>query len=258
VHHAPVEKVPDLSRDESLRYALITPRLVAPHPNAEQTAAPAAYEAVALLVAARLRDATGVTCDTGIPSIAEALESEEWSWRFFGAVGRHLLRGSIDELFGLMEQASTSDERAAAAAIAGAALIQTDRTDEAIPLLEKATADEDISSVDHAWLTMQLARALAEVGRLDEARGLAVRVYGVASRFPNDPTASALAGVAAILLFNTSSWGAHDLQQVVRAADTAALWRVTQAASRGLTTSVQRSFETWARRAPHRVGRWKS
>ena len=247
-------KVTDLSPDESLRYALITPRLVAPHPNAERSGAPTSYEAVALLVTARLRDVTGPTRDTGIPSIAEALESNEWPWRLFGAFGRLLLGDSVDELLSVLEQTSTSDEMAAAAAIAGAALIQTDRTDEAIPLLENATADENVPPVNHAWLTMQLARALAEVGRLDEARDLAVRVYGVAGKFPNDPTATALAGVAAILIFNTSGWGALDVQQVVRATDTAALWWVTQAASRGLTASVRRSFETWARRAPHRIG----
>ena len=60
-------------------------------------------------------------------------------------------------------------------------------------------------------------------------------------------TASAIAGVAAILLFNTSSWGQHDLQEVTTGADTAAAWWHTQTTSWALHPLVDRTFRSWTR-----------
>jgi hypothetical protein len=110
-----------------------------------------------------------------------------------------------------------------------------------------ATLDrDDAEPVDHAWLLMQRARASAEIGHLEAARADALIVVGIRNVAPHDATATAVAGAAANLLFNTSAWGSRDLEQAITGWDTAASWWLQLTTARGLGAIVDRTFKAWA------------
>jgi hypothetical protein len=236
-----------LPRD-MLRHALVVPRLVAPHPNAGRGMALTPEQAVALLVQGRVRDlAEFAAGHADVPSLTEAMESPNWSWRFVGALGHRLTTGEIDKLLSVRDEAPAPAERAASFVTAAATLLEVGKTDEAILLLEAALACDEAEPVDHAWLTVQHARACAEVGRMDEARTAAAEVQSIRVTSPGDVTATAIAGVAAVLLFNTSGWRQRDVADVITGVDTTAAWWRTQQMSSGLAASASRTFEAWAR-----------
>jgi hypothetical protein len=211
-----------LPRD-MLRHALVVPRLVAPHPNAGRGMALTPEQAVALLVEGRVRDlAEFAAAHADVPSLTKAMESPHWSWRFVGALRHRLTTGEIDELLALRHEAPGPAERAASTVAGAAALLEVGRTDEAILLLEAALDHDDAEPIDHAWLTVQHARACAEIGRMEEARAEAAQVQAIRVTNSRDVTATAIAGVAAVLLFNTSAWGQQDVADVITGMDTAA------------------------------------
>jgi hypothetical protein len=235
-----------LPRD-MLRHALVVPRLVAPHPHAGHGMTLTPEQAVALLVQGRIRDfAEFAAAHADVPSLTEAMESPRWSWRFVGALGHRLTTGEIDELLSLRDKAPAPAERAASTVTGAAALLEIGRTDEAIHLLEAALECDDAEPVDHAWLTVQHARACAEVGRMEEARAEAAQVQAIRVTNTRDVTATAIAGVAAVLLFNTSAWGQRDVADVITGMDTTAAWWRTQTMSSGLAALARRTFEAWA------------
>jgi nuclear transport factor 2 (NTF2) superfamily protein len=118
--------------------------------------------------------------------------------------------------------------------------------DDAVELLASALARDEAEPVDHAWLTLQHARMCAEVGRLDEARSQAISVQRIGLTSPDDVTATAIAGAAAELLFNTAAWGQRDVEDVITGGDTAASWWRTQTMSWALSAFADRTFKDWA------------
>jgi hypothetical protein len=230
-----------------LRHALIVPRLVAPHPNTGQLKI-TAEQAVALLVQARVREVMiAAERYPEVPSLKEARDSPEWSWRFVGALAHRVTTGSIDLLLQATLDPPDASSRAASTVAAATALIEEGRSEESLELLS-ATIDRDQSQpVDQAWLIVQRARLLADIGRVEEARADAISVQKVRQTHPEDVTATAIAGVAASLLFNASAWGERDIEQVITNTDTAAAWWRTQTTSGGLSALALREFKGWAR-----------
>ena len=234
-----------LGRDR-LRHALITPRLVAPHPNAGTEDAISADQAIAMLMQARLTQLEAFAeVYSDIPPLQNAGESTDWSWRFAGALYARAVDSELDPVLEAVADAPTPEARAAATVAAASGLIENGRVPEALQLLDAALASDDAESVDHAWLLVQRARARAEIGQLLEAQDDALRAQGVRLTVANDATATAIAASAAILLFNTSSWGLKDVRALITHADTAANWWRTQTTAGGLWAIVERSFTSW-------------
>jgi hypothetical protein len=231
-----------------LRHALMVPRLVAPHPNSGYRAPLTPEQAVALLVQGRLRDFNEFSrAHSGVPSLTEAETSPQWSWRFVGALGHRLNTGEVNGLQPLVDDAPDSAARVASTVTAVAGLLENGRANDALTILETALARNEAEPVDHAWLTVQHARACAEIGRVDDARAAALKIQGIRVTHPDDVTASAIAGVAAVLLFNTSAWGQKEVADVITGMDTAAIWWRTQTMSWGLQDLAKRTFKAWAR-----------
>ncbi len=269
-----------------LRHALIVPRVIAPHPNAGIATPLTAEQAVALLVNGRADDIDRYAeAHADVPSLSEAKESPEWRWRFVGALGHRIMTGEVGELLSATTDAPDPTTRAAATVTAASGLLEAGRADEALALLETALGHDDASPVDRAWLKTQHARACVEVGRIREGRSEALAVQEIRLTAPDDVTASAMAGAAVALLFNTS-WGPEDppgstedgdsasvasdaetaskglvppvsiaqveasstqsIGAVIEGADTAATWWRTQTASWGLNALADRTFNTWA------------
>ena len=208
-----------------IRYALVAPRLVAPHPNLGHDRPLSPEQAIALLVQARVADLSlFAERRAEVPTLEDALVSPDWAWRFVGVLGHRVTTGDCEPLLQTVSAAPGPAERAAATVTASASLMEEGRADEAVTMLEMALDRDDAAPIDHAWLTLQHARACSEIGRLDDARARAVSVQMIRDVYPGDITATAIAGAAAVLMFNLSSWGQRDVAEVIRGTDTAVSW----------------------------------
>jgi tetratricopeptide (TPR) repeat protein len=232
---------------DGFRYAMLVPRLIAPHPNAGDDDALTPEQGLALLVQVRIRDYQHFAAHTKVPSLGRAARSRNWRWRFVGAFGKWLLEEEPGDLLDLIDSAPDSATRSAATVAGVCALLEQGKIDEAISAIEKALGASGNSSVDEAWLRIQHARCCAELGRLAEARDAALAVQSIRPDAARDVTAAALLGAAATLVFNTSGWGAKNLDEVITVGDTAAVWWRSQVTRRGLDALAERDFENWAR-----------
>lgn len=230
-----------------LRHALSVPRLVAPHLNADHSAPVTPAEAVAMLVQGRLSDLhrRSEQHET-IPSLEEAVGSSDWDWRFVGALGERLTAGEHRALADAAADAPDPARRTAAAVVTAATMLEDGLADEALAVLDAALEPDNAAPVDHAWLIVQKARACVEVGRLEEARDLAAQAQSIGATSAQDLTATALAGVAALILFNSAGIARPDVAAVITGADTTAAWWRTQTVSRGLTALTERMYQEWS------------
>lgn len=233
---------------ERLRYALIAPRLIAPHPNLILEAAPTPDQTVAMLLQVRLADLDQYRAHyPELPSPEVAATSRMWVWRFIGALTRRLTARNSSTLRALVHDAPDPAARTAAAVAAAAGLFDDDRPDEVVTLLREVLAEDNTDPVDTAWLRVQYARACAEVGQVDEARTAAARALTIGLTHSADITATAIGGIAAGLLFRMSDWAAEDLAGMISSADTTVSWWQTSTTSSGLSALVDRTFRQWAR-----------
>jgi len=229
-----------------LRHALIVPRLIAPHLNSDHSAPVTAAQAVAMLVQGRLSDLHKRSEQhIKVPSLKEAIGSSDWDWRFVGGMGARLTSGEHRALAEVALDAPDPARRTAAAVAAAATMLEDGLAADALTVLDAGLEPDDAEPVDHAWLIVQKARACVEVGRIEEARDLAARAQAVGAG-AEDVTATALAGVAALVLFNTAGIGHADVAAVIAGADTTATWWRTQTVSRGLTALTERMYQKWS------------
>ena len=240
----------DVASADLLRHALLVPRLVAPHRNAGVTQAVSAEQVIALLVDGRV-DYIDLFASRHpqVPSLQEAANSPDWMWRFVGAFGVRVTSGGVDQLLPLVADAPNPPTRAAATIVAAATLLEQARPDEALVLLRTTLDRDDNAPVDHAWLTLQHARACLDVGQIDEARSAAVQAQQVRQSHANDVTATAIAGTAALLLFTASDWDSKDVQEAIVGVDTTAVWWRSQQAASGSNAVIEREFTMWTRRS---------
>jgi hypothetical protein len=236
-----------LSRADLLRYAMVVPRLVAPHPNAASVEA-TPEKCLAMVVLVRLDELREGRTQTfaAVPTMVEAAASPEWRWQLVAGLYRYLHDGNPAPLLTLAATADEASDVAAGTVVAAAALLECGRAGEAIELLEKILRRDVASPVDHAWLQAQLARAYAESGRRLEARDLALAIQILRSEFPHDASATAIAGASAQLVFTLSDFGDSDLAQVITAGDSTATWWRTQVLAWGLGHEADQRFIAWA------------
>lgn len=182
-----------------------------------------------------------------IPAPSEASESPVWLWQFFGALWERVTSSKLDLLLDRVRDAPDPAVRAAATAAAASALIEFGRIEQAVELLSEVIAGDDCEPVDHNWLLVQRARALAEIGQLESAHDDAVAAQGTRLLAPNDATAGAITASASVLLFNTSRWEHRDVRAVMISSDTAAGWWRSQVTARALAATLDRTFTSWAK-----------
>ena len=229
------------------RYALIAPRLLAPHPNLGFQDSIRPEQGVALLVQGRIRDYQSFAEKHRlVPDLNVASKRKAWGWRFVGALANRILTDDVSALANLIDDAPDAAAHAAVAVATACGLLDQDRVEEALATIEKAMDSSEAGFVDTAWLEIQHARLLVEVGRTEEARGAALRVQMVRAHSRSDVTAGALAGAAAALLFNTSRWGPTELENAITSGDTAVTWWRSQTTRRGLDALAERYFKDWA------------
>lgn len=233
---------------DAFRYALIAPRLLAPHPNLGFGEPITPEQGVALLVQGRARNYEAFAGrHESVPDLNGARVHANWKWRFVGALAHRILNEDPSALLDLINEAPDAGCRSAVTVAAACALLDKDRPDDALHLLETTISAGQMSPVDDAWLVVQRAQLCMEVGRIDEAREAALEVQKVRAKAPSDATAGALAGAAAALLFNVSPWESAELKNAISSGDTVVTWWRSQTVRRGLDALVERSFKEWAR-----------
>jgi hypothetical protein len=228
-----------------LRYALLVPRLVAPHRNTGFGTAIGPEQAVALLAQGRVRDLTiFAEKHPAIPSLEEAGSSRDWRWRFVAALGRLLIEDDRSAVAARIDDAPNPASHAAACVVTACALMDAERHAEAVALL--SGQPDDASPVDWAWIQGQVARARAELGDVATARQDAAAALRALVGDPDDVTASAIGAATAQLLFQTAPWGQQPLDELITANDTAVSWWRTQTLSSALIAAADRTFRQWA------------
>ena len=235
-----------IPRDSQLRYALLTPRLISPHPNvaAEDVSAP---EAIALLASVRISDVQELTKTQPLLASNVSAVSSDPEWRLFSAVQTFVRDGILDPLRELGPSGEAPHVEAARVAATAAALFEDGDVSGAVELLNDALgAHDEYSPVDFAWLNLHMARNLIQTGNLERARDLAIQVSQIGQVAPSDPTARFLSGIAANMLFTLSGWQAQDIERTIRARDTVASWWRSQTMTTGLAQHLENAFDDWA------------
>jgi hypothetical protein len=226
-----------------LRYALLVPRLVAPHRNTGFETIIGPEQAVALLAQGRVRDLE-IFADKhdGVPALDDAGASTDWRWRFVAALGRLLIDNDRSTVAARIDDAPNRGSRAAACVVTACALLDAERNADAVALLSEQR--DNASRVDWAWIQTQRARA--EIGDVATARQDAAAALRELVGDPDDVTASAIGAAAAQLLFQTAQWGEKQLEELITTNDTAVSWWRTQMLSSALTAAADRNFRQWA------------
>jgi len=239
----PGQEIPQSAR---LRYAMIVPRLIAPHGNSSIDGV-SADQAIALLTAYRIWEIDDHLKDTQPLLVQEAsLDADDPSWKLYGALRAWAVDGEISGLKGRLPEAA-AEVRAAHTAMLAAALFEAGDASGAAEAVEAAlAAPEEYNPVDQAWLMLHLARSVVQLGRISEAKTLALNVVPIAQLAPSDPTARFLTGVASDIVFTLNGWRADDLANTIQARDNAASWWRSQSMTSGLAAHLEMAFADWA------------
>lgn len=237
-------------RPDRLRHALLTPRLIAPHPNlAVDVYQP--EEATAALVKMRLRElrpSKSPYWQAKAPDPKECHASSDWEWRFYASLYNTLVEdGDLEAVQALIDADDAKPhQRAAAAAVASSLLLETGNPGSALEFLDRLIEADECEPTDYSWLMLHRARCLVELGDLQPALNAAIKVQGLRDIAPHDPTAMAIIGAAACLIFSISSWASRNVADTVTGRDTLAAWWRTQEVAWALQEKAREDFKEWA------------
>ena len=240
-----------------LRYALVAPWLVAPHPNSEGPITSA--EGVALLAQGRFRGLKNHSDrNEDVPDPADPDAAVEWGWRFVAAIWDWATTDSTALLATVFESAPDTRSAAASGVFAACALARLERHRHAIEVLTPLAADDEMDQVDRAWVLVQRARASAELGEVQDCRADATQARDLLVGYHADITASAIAAAAA--------WQQHMIASVEDDDYLGAYLAVTEAMDNsvsrwrwqqlglGLANAVDAGFRQWAQELSITIG----
>lgn len=239
-----------------VRFALLAPRLIAPHRNVGHSREITSGEALALCAQGRFRDLLMFAeAHASVTDPRELYAGRDWRWMFVRAFWQWATSDQVDDLRVALDRAPDGQCKAAAGAVLACALLRKEAITEALSLLDNLVAKDDLDAVGHAWILVQRARIRAEVGDVPGARADAVEAQRQFPGDADDVTVSALAAAAAWLLFTTSGREAGELGTALTAADTAINWWRSQTISSALGKASQRAFQAWSQ---DQTTRWEA
>ncbi|WP_165491816.1 DUF4365 domain-containing protein [Egibacter rhizosphaerae] len=230
-----------------LRYALLAPRLVAPHPNIGHEAPIAAEEALALCAQGRFLDLQRFADAHGsVPDPHQPYVGRDWRWSLVRAVCTWAFDDALDGLEHAAATAPTAEAKAAVGVVLACVLLRADRLTQACSVLDRLVEEDSLGPVDQGWVLVQRGRIRAEVGDLVGARADAVEAQRQFPGDADDVTVSGLASAAAWLLFRIAGFASGDLAGTLTAADNAIMWWRSQTIASALTNTVERAFHRWS------------
>lgn len=237
--------VPDADR---LRYALIAPQLIVPHPHLPLRTLSSA-EAIALLSLAQMLMLKGAM----EYKITGALRNhhDDPSWRLYSALSKWIDKRQTDAILSFPSANVEANVAAAAEAIKATVLFEEHLSQRACEVLKDALAvRDDYNPVDLAWLQVHLARNLIEIGEFDEAWDLALEASLIGRREYQDPTARYVAGVAMEFVFQlndlTGRQEAENLfRTIMKYSPDSSSWLRIQILAGGLTDFIEKNYPQW-------------
>ena len=237
--------VPDADR---LRYALIAPQLIVPHPHLPLRTLSSA-EAIALLSLAQMLMLKG-TMEYKITGALRSLHDDP-SWRLYSALFKWIDKRRTDAILSFPSANVEANIAAAAGVIKATVLFEEHLPQRACEILKDALAErDDYNPVDLAWLQVHLARNLIEIGEFDEAWDLALEASLIGRREYQDPTARYVAGVAMEFVFQlndlTGRQEAENLfRTIMKYSPDSSSWLRTQILAGGLTDFIEKNYPQW-------------
>ena len=249
-----LEGISEIPNEVRLRYALIAPRLIAPHPNLTVSDI-SSVEAIALLSLKRIGEVTARYKEVQeLLDPEKSAKSDDLLWRLYSALFEWVVNEQVDSVLNFPSADTEADIAAAIEVIKATVLFEKHLPQRACKELGDALARDDYSPVDYAWLQLHLVRNLIEIGEFDQAQGLALEVSLIGQIEYKDPSARYLAGVAMDFVFQlhsrVGSMGfeaeEQNLTKAIKARDTAASWWRTQILVSGLSDFVEKTYSQWS------------
>ncbi len=242
-----------VSPGRRMRYALLAPRLVAPHRNAGYESVVQPEEALALCTQGRFVDLERFSEKHGsVPDLHQPYSGHDWRWSFVRAFWTWVAEDDLEALARALDAAPDVEGRAAAGVLLACALLRAERPQDALALLDRLVSNDELTPIDHGWALVQRARLRAESGDVAGARADAVDAQRQFAGEADDVTVSALAAAAAWLLFTTAGFAAGDLSSTLTASDTAIGWWRSQTISWALREASERAFRAWSQDTTNR------
>ncbi|HEX2240380.1 MAG TPA: DUF4365 domain-containing protein, partial [Actinomycetota bacterium] len=233
-----------LADDDRWRYALVAPRLVAPHPNSGIPQPLVPEQATAMLLQGRAGEfANHAREEDSVPDLAEARDHQDWGWRFVGGMHQLLSQRSFEAFEQLAAEAPTVPARVAASAVLSAAYARAEVFAHSAALVRSMLEVPHLLPVDRAWLHVHLARALREANAQDEALALIGEAEAILSQIADDPVAAAMRASAAMLWWRLTWLEGADIAKLVTALDTRVRWWSTDSTVGALDKFLRESFE---------------
>lgn len=234
--------VPESSR---IRYALITPRLIAPHGNSSVEEI-SAVQAIALLVQLRLREIHMHQEKESLLDPVAAAKSTDMAWRLYAGLYQWIASGNPESLLDLDGRHEPDNIRAALAVCVASALFDKGEPREGLAVVESLLAEDVVNPVDDGWLRAHRMRCLIDIGRLKEAQDEAAHVHSLRNVAPDDPTARALAGVGSLAVLNTGGFlDQSAIAEAVQNSDNLASWWRSQTFVAALEKQTTENFKSW-------------
>lgn len=232
---------------DELVAAMLTPRLVAPHPNIIRTpdiAMLTPTQAIALVSAGRVAELE-VNLENhttpGLSDLAAAAAHPEWRWRFAAALSE--LDSSSGALEALVASAESELERIAAGVALACCIARTRDVVAATAVCAAHTPAR--RGFARAWMLVQHAR----FARLDNDRETAISVLAEAVpdlALDQRPWPTALLAAARVAQLNLGLAATANVQLVVEAADTPATWWTAQARASVLDAHLDNAITQFA------------
>ena len=235
----------EIPSESQLRYALMTPRVIAPHANRAREER-SAIQAIAMLIQVRVTDLRDVRDGINVLDPKLLVDAPLWEWRFFAAIYAWLEKKDINGVRRCIDSAEAVSQRVAAVVCLVLYHFEKGEIPNAKRILEEEIAKDDANPVEHGWLQSHLAHCCLEIGKMDKASELALSVYRLHGESKLDPTARALAASAGQTLFSANIRDPENLEKVMKGNDTAASWWRSQSLVTGLTRQFDEVFERWA------------
>lgn len=236
---------------DRLRYALVAPRLIAPHPNAGYRSTIDDVEAVALLAQGRFRDlkrfAEKLRC---VPDPENSGPDLAWGWQFVAAMWDWAMTDSTKQLRTAFHSSPDKSAMAASGVLLSCALQRLEQYDEAAEVLDQLTESDELEAVEHGWVLVQRARARAEIGDIDQSRHDANQAKESLVSQKDDITVSAFTAAADFHLAAAGDFRDVNVGALVTASDTNVSWWRSQMISQALIESAKSRFQSWAGSEP--------
>lgn len=234
---------PDRIEVESrLRFAMLTPRILAPHPN-KVVSTVSAPEGIAMLLLGQIDELQHHESRGFIPK-PEQRESGPVSWRIFEGFYEFMTTGGTAQMDLLRSSPDlSSSERVAIHVALSTFLAESGDNIAALSVLQQLDLESIVDTVDRAWALLCEVRFRLELGEDEDVPDDALRVAAVGQVHGSDPTAATLTAGALNTLFLLNPWDAKGLENLIRANDAAPRWWAAQQRSWALGEFLDEEYE---------------